>query len=143
MSTSISILGNTGRDASLRYSDKGTAIATFPIASNSFKNSPEGKVKVTHWFNVTAFGKVAENLAANVRKGSHLLVQGRLSLRPWLTENGEPRAGAEVVLQSYEFATNSQSETTETEESPEPAELAEPGQSNVESTTDEPFVDQF
>ena len=100
-------------------------------------------MKVTHWFNVTAFGKVAENLAANVRKGSHLLVQGRLSFRPWLTKNGEPRAGAEVVLQSYEFATNSQSETTETEESPEPAELAEPGQSNVESTTDEPFVDQF
>lgn len=143
MSTSISILGNTGRDVTLRYTDKGTPVANFPIASNSFKNSPEGRVKITHWFNVTAFGKLAENLAASVRKGSHLLVQGRLAFSPWLTKDGDPRAGAEVVLQSYEFASSNQFETTEPEENPEPAAPAETDPSNVEPVSGEPFVDQF
>lgn len=147
MSTSISILGNTGRDVSLRYSEKGTAVASFPIASNSFKNSSEGKVKTTHWYNVTAFGKVAENLASTVRKGSHLLVFGRLSFKPWLTKDGEPRAGAEIVLQSYEFASSNQnSEGGENEETPEPEILSEaegPEKFSAEPVTVEPFVDQF
>ncbi len=104
MAASISILGNTGSNAELRYSDQGLPIASFSIASNSFKNTPEGKVQITEWFNVTAFGKVAETLAAHVKKGTHLLVLGRLTFNPWVTNSGEPRAGAEVILQSFEFA---------------------------------------
>ena len=104
MAASISILGNTGSDAELRYSDQGLPIASFSIASNSFKNTPEGRVQITEWFKVTAFGKVAETVAAHVKKGTHLLVLGRLTFNPWLTNNKEPRAGAEVILQSFEFA---------------------------------------
>lgn len=104
MAASISILGNTGSSAELRYSEQGTPIASFSMASNSFKNTPEGKVQITEWFNVTAFGKVAETIAEHVKKGTHLLVLGRLTFKPWVTNNGEPRAGAEVILQSFEFA---------------------------------------
>lgn len=144
MSTSVSILGNTGREVSLRYTDKGTAVASFPIASNSFKNSQQGKEKVTHWYNVTAFGKVAENLASTVKKGSHLLVIGRLTFSPWLTKNGEPRAGAEVVLQSYEFAGNSgNSNSSENGDIPEPDYPVEGEPPISEPASDEPFVDQI
>jgi single-strand DNA-binding protein len=104
MAASISILGNTGSDAELRYSDQGLPIASFSIASNSFKNTPEGRAQITEWFKVTAFGKLAETIAAHVKKGTHLLVLGRLTFSPWLTNNKEPRAGAEVILQSFEFA---------------------------------------
>lgn len=104
MAASISILGNTGSNAELRYSDQGLPIASFSIASNSFKKTPEGRVQITEWFNVTAFGKVAETLAAHVKKGTQLLVLGRLTFKPWVTNNGDPRAGAEVILQSFEFA---------------------------------------
>ena len=104
MAASISILGNTGSDAELRYSEQGLPIASFSIASNSFRKTQEGRVQVTEWFNVTAFGKVAETLAAHVKKGTQLLVLGRLTFKPWVTTGGEPRAGAEVILQSFEFA---------------------------------------
>ncbi len=104
MAASISILGNTGSNAELRYSEQGLPIASFSIASNSFKKTTEGRVQITEWFNVTAFGKVAETLAAHVKKGSQLLVLGRLTFKPWVTNNGDPRAGAEVILQSFEFA---------------------------------------
>jgi single-strand DNA-binding protein len=104
MAASISILGNAGSNPELRYSNQGSPIASFSIASNSFKNTSEGKVQITEWFNVTAFGKVAETIAAHVKKGTHLLVLGRLAFNPWVTNGGEPRAGAEVILQSFEFA---------------------------------------
>ncbi len=104
MSTSISILGNTGREVELRYSPQGLPVANFSLASNTVRNTPEGKQKKTDWFNVTAFGKIAETLAQNLRKGSQILVQGRLTFNPWLSRDGEPRVGADVVLQDFEFA---------------------------------------
>ncbi len=147
MSANISILGNTGRDVSLRYTERGTAVATFPIASNSFKNDGEGSVQVTHWFNVTAFGKTAETLAEHVKKGTHLLVHGRLSFSPWLTNDRDPRSGAEVALFSFEFIGGNRSDGQETSEaSPANAEQANPsftGPLSAESQAGEPFVDQF
>ena len=147
MSANISILGNAGRDVSLRYTEKGTALASFPIASNSFKNSPEGRVQVVHWFDVTAFGKTAETLAEHVKKGTHLLVHGRLSFKPWTTNEGDPRSGAEVALFSFEFVGGSRSEGQETDETrsetSEPAIPDYTGPVDVAPPTNEPFVNQF
>jgi len=147
MSASISILGNAGRDVSLRYSEKGTAVASFPIASNSFKTGKEGRVEVTHWFNVTAFGKTAETLAESVKKGTHLLVHGRLSFNPWTTNEGDPRSGAEVALFSFEFVGGSRTEGRDSggthAENPEPSIPEYTGPLNAETQPAEPFVDQF
>lgn len=152
MSASISILGNTGRDVDLKYTPQGVAIASFSIASNTFRNTPEGRQKKTDWFNVTAFGKVAETLAQNVRKGSHLLVHGRLTFNPWLTQNGEPRVGADVVLQDFEFAGNGAETADNDETGGEGVETtAEPfasddvtgGGNSGSNSVVEPFADQF
>lgn len=147
MSANISILGNAGRDVSLRYAENGTAIASFPIASNSFKNGKEGRVEVAHWFNVTAFGKTAEAIAEHVKKGSYLLIHGRLSFNPWTTNDGEPRSGAEVALSSFEFAGEKRAEGQETTatvtETAEPATPEYTGPVNAEIEASEPFVNQF
>lgn len=155
MAASISILGNTGSNAELRYSEQGLPIASFSIASNSFKNTPEGKVQITEWFNVTAFGKVAETIAAHVKKGTHLLVLGRLTFNPWVTNGGEPRAGAEVILQSFEFAGGNRNNELEGEVEPAVQEPNYTGPVNGQSTVNgtapvgqsaggrEPFDGQF
>jgi len=147
MSANISILGNAGRDVSLRYSEKGTAVASFPIASNSFKTGKEGRVEVTHWFNITAFGKTAETLVEDVKKGSYLLVHGRLSFNPWTTNDGDPRSGAEVALFSFEFVGGNRSEEQESEapvvEIAESPATEYTGPLNAETQAAEPFVDQF
>ena len=115
MSTSISILGNTGREVELRYTPDGLPVANFSMASNTVRNTAEGKQKKTDWFNITAFGKVAETLARNLKKGSQILVQGKLTFNPWLSRNGEPRVGADVVLQDFEFAGGAPSASRRTE----------------------------
>lgn len=103
MSANISLMGNLGRTPETRISDNGTLIATFSMASNSIRNSPDGPVKKTNWFRVTAFGKQAETLARYLRKGSRLCVQGRLTFSPWLNRNGEPQVSADVLLQEFQF----------------------------------------
>lgn len=103
MSANISLMGNLGRTPETRISDNGTLIASFSMASNSVRNTPDGPVKKTNWFRVTAFGKQAETLARYLRKGSRLCVQGRLSFSPWLDRNGQPQVSADVVLQEFQF----------------------------------------
>lgn len=103
MSANISLMGNLGRTPETRISDNGTLIATFPMASNSVRNTAEGQIKKTNWFRVTAFGKQAETLARYLRKGSRLCVQGRLTFSPWLNRNGEPQVSADVILQEFQF----------------------------------------
>ncbi|MGE3385056.1 MAG: single-stranded DNA-binding protein [Pyrinomonadaceae bacterium] len=149
MSTSVSILGNTGSEVTLRQTQHGTVMATFSIASNSFRNTPGGKEKKTDWYNVTAFGKLAENLSNTVRKGTHLLVRGSLTFNPWLTRNNEPRVSADVILKDFEFAGSRADEPVDEDQIvPD-----EPSESGVEvpaqaaaaaaGTADEPFVNQF
>jgi single-strand DNA-binding protein len=104
MSTSISILGNTGRDVELRYTPQGTPVASFSIASNSVRNTAQGKQKKTDWYNVSAFGRQAETLAKYLTKGASILVRGKLTFNPWLSRDGEARVSADVVLQDFEFA---------------------------------------
>jgi single-strand DNA-binding protein len=104
MSTSISILGNTGRDVELRYTPEGNAIASFSIASNTLRNTPQGKQKKTDWYNVSAFGRQAETLAKYLTKGSQILVRGRLTFNPWLSRDGEARVSADIVMHDFEFA---------------------------------------
>lgn len=104
MSTSITILGNTGRDVELRYTPQGVAVASFSVASNTVRGQGEGQKKKTDWFNVSAFGRQAETLAKYLTKGSTILVRGKLAFNPWLSRDGEARVSADVVLQDFEFA---------------------------------------
>lgn len=108
MSANISLIGHLGKEPETDVTNNGTFVTKFSIASNSFKNTSNGRVDKTDWFRVTAFGKQAETIAQYVRKGHRLYVQGRLTFNPWLDRNDSPQSGAEVVLQEFEFLTPKQ-----------------------------------
>jgi len=103
MSTQVTILGNTGRDVELRYTPQGLPVANFSVASNGTRKTSKGTEKKTDWYEVTAFGKQAETLAKYLKKGSQILVRGKLDLSAWETRSGEPRVNADVALQDFEF----------------------------------------
>lgn len=103
MSATVSILGNLGRTPETRFTPDGTFIANFSIASNSVRNTPQGPIKKTDWFRVTAFGNQARTLAQYVKKGSKLLVQGKLTFNPWLNREGTPQVSADLLLQDFQF----------------------------------------
>ncbi len=104
MSANVSILGNLGRAPETRFTPDGTFVANFSIASNSVRNSPNGKIEKTDWFRVTAFGNQARTLAKYAKKGTRMLVQGKLTMDAWMNREEVPQVGADVLLQDFQFA---------------------------------------
>lgn len=98
MSANVSFLGNLGRSPEIRRGDDGTLIANFSIASNTARRTPQGVVKKTDWFRVTAIGKQAETLAKHAKKGSKLLVQGKLTFSAWKDREGRGQVSADLLL---------------------------------------------
>ncbi len=103
MSANVSILGNLGKTPESRVNAEGTLVTNFSIASNSVRNTPNGSLKKTDWFRVTAIGKQAEILAEYAKKGNRLLVQGKLTFNPWLDREGSPQVSADLLLQDFQF----------------------------------------
>ncbi len=103
MSANASILGNLGRAPETRTTPEGTFVANFSIASNTTRSTPQGTVKKTDWFRVTALGRQAETLAKYAKKGNRLLVQGKLTFNPWLDREGAPQVSADLLLQDFQF----------------------------------------
>ena len=112
MSANVSILGNLGRAPETRFLPNGTFVANFSIASNSVRNSPNGKIEKTDWFRVTAFGNQARTLAKYAKKGTRMLVQGKLTCEPWTNRDGVPQVSADVILQDFQFAGGGDKEDT-------------------------------
>lgn len=105
----ITLIGNVGRSPELAYAPSGTAIAKFTLATN-YKRQDEQE---TTWHNIIAFGKQAELLNQYVGKGSKLLVQGRLTKRPYTSQDGSKREWVEVVVEKFEFLTTVRPEDQE------------------------------
>jgi len=98
------VIGNLGNDPEMRYSAGGAAFLRFNVASNFRVRSPEGEWQdKTEWVRVTVFGQRAETLTNYLKKGSRVYVEGRLEARPWTDQQGQVRAGLEVVATDVEF----------------------------------------
>jgi len=107
----IIIVGNLGRDPEMRYTPTGQAVTRFNVATNRVYNNATGqKVKETVWFRVSAWGKLAETCNNYLRKGSKVLVEGRLVAdansggpRIWNRADGTPGASFEINAATVRF----------------------------------------
>jgi single-strand DNA-binding protein len=79
----ITIVGNLGKDPEMRYIPSGTPVTSMNVATNRKYTGSDGQVvKETTWFRVSVFGKQAEACAQYLKKGSTVLVEGRLQSDP-------------------------------------------------------------
>jgi single-strand DNA-binding protein len=84
----IIIAGNVGRDPEMRYTPSGQAVTSFSVAtSRNYTGSNGQQVKETIWFRISAWGKLAETCSQYLKKGSKVLVEGRMTA----DSNGNPR----------------------------------------------------
>jgi len=114
MFQTIILAGNLGRDPEMRYTPTGQAVTSFSVATNrQWTNNNGEAVKETIWFRVSAWGKMAETCNQYLKKGSKVLVEGRLTAdgntggpRVWTGQDGQPRASFEVSAQTVRFLTS-------------------------------------
>jgi single-strand DNA-binding protein len=118
MYQTIIIVGNVGRDPEMRYTPSGQAVTSFSVATNrQYTNNNAETIKETIWFRVSAWGKTGETCNQYLKKGSKVLVEGRLTADPttggpriWQSQDGTSRASFEVSAQTVRFL-SSRSET--------------------------------
>jgi single-strand DNA-binding protein len=116
----IIIVGNLGKDPEMRYTPNGQAVTSFNVASSRQYTSNNGQsVKETCWFRVSAWGKQAETCNQYLRKGSKVLVEGRLvpdqasgGPRTYIKKDGTAGASYDVSASMIRFL-SSRAETEE------------------------------
>jgi len=109
----IIIVGNVGKDAEMRYTPSGAAVASFSVATNRQYTHSNGElIKETIWFRISAWGKQAEICNEYVKKGMKVLVE------MWKSDNGEWHTSYEVTSSTVRFLSK-----TEKQESSDQYEL--------------------
>ena len=93
----VILVGNLGRDAELRYTPGGAAVAKFSMATTEVWNDKSGqKQERTEWHNIDIWGKQAETLTEYLRKGKQVYVEGRLQTDEYTDKDGNKRKTTRV-----------------------------------------------
>ncbi|HLE15872.1 MAG TPA: single-stranded DNA-binding protein [Anaerolineales bacterium] len=107
----IIIVGNLGKDPEMRYTPSGQAVTNFNVATNRQYTASDGSpVKETIWFRVSTWGKTAETCNQYLKKGSKVLIEGRLTPdastggpRIWTRQDGTPATNYEITANTVRF----------------------------------------
>ena len=80
----VMLIGNLGRDPEVKYSQQGTAIAQFSVATTERWKDKDGELREhTEWFGVKAFNRLAEISGEHLHKGSRIYLEGRKRTESW------------------------------------------------------------
>jgi single-strand DNA-binding protein len=107
----LTLIGNLGKDPEMRYTPTGQAVTNLSLATNRTWNDASGqRVKETTWFRISVWGKMAESCNQYLRKGSKVLIEGRLNTDPatggpriWTRQDGTAGATFEVTAEAVKF----------------------------------------
>lgn len=100
----VSIIGNLGRDAELRYLPSGLAVLDFSIAANERWTDRNGQQQEnTTWFRISVFGKQADVLKQYLTRGKQVYVDGRLRMNEYTDRNGEKRFSLDVKADTVQL----------------------------------------
>lgn len=92
------VIGNIGRDPEMRYTPSGKPVTSFSLASSRSWIGPDGERREeTEWFNVVAWGNLAEICNQKLIKSQQVYVEGRLQTRSWEDERGQRHFRTEIV----------------------------------------------
>lgn len=92
----VIILGNLGKDPSIKYDANGTPIANFSVATTMVSNRNGEKKETTEWHTCVAFGAIAGVVEKYVRKGTKLYVEGYLKTNKW-EKDGVTRYNTQII----------------------------------------------
>lgn len=96
----VMLIGNLTRDPEMRYTNSGTPVVTFGMATNKSWKDTNGEVKeLAEFHNVVAWNKMAEICQQLLAKGMKVYVEGSLNTRSWQAEDGTTRYKTEVRVE--------------------------------------------
>jgi single-strand DNA-binding protein len=97
------LIGNLGKDPEIRYTQSGTAVCTFSLATTERRKQGEEWVDHTEWHNIVAWARQAELCNQYLQKGSTVYIEGRIQTRKWQDKDGNNRYSTEIVVNDIQF----------------------------------------
>ena len=94
----LTIIGNLGRDPEMRYTPNGKPVTSFSVVVSRMWTGADGDRHEEHeWFNIVAWGKLAEICKSHLKKDQQVYVEGPIRTRGWEDEEGKRHFRTEVV----------------------------------------------
>ncbi len=98
------LIGNLGADPEIRYTQSGTQVATFRLATTERWKGQDGQMQEnTEWHRVVAWGRLAEICGEYLNKGSKVYIEGRIQTRKWQDQDGNDRYTTEIVAREMKM----------------------------------------
>ncbi len=104
MLNKVQIIGRLGKDPELRYTQSGSPVCSFSVATDESYTGQDGnKVDRVEWHKISCFQRQAENCANFLKKGSLVYVEGSLATRKYQDQQGQDRYVTEIKAQRVQF----------------------------------------
>lgn len=98
------LIGNLGSDPEVRYTQSGTAVANFNIATTEKWKGQDGQMQEqTEWHRIVAFARLGEICGEYLSKGSKVYIEGRIQTRKWEDRDGNARYTTEIVAREMKM----------------------------------------
>jgi single-strand DNA-binding protein len=94
----VMVIGEVGRAPEMRYMPSGRPVTSFSVGATCSQEDVDGdRQEVTEWFNVVAWGDLAERCKTDLQESDQVYVEGRLQTRTWEADDGSSRFRTELV----------------------------------------------
>ncbi len=104
MRNSVQLIGNAGSDPEIKTLANDNKMARFSIATKEYYTNQKGeRVEETQWHRILAWGKTAEIIEKEVKKGKRMLLNGKLVNNNWEDKDGKKRQNTDVVVTEITF----------------------------------------
>ncbi|MGD9949459.1 MAG: single-stranded DNA-binding protein [Desulfobulbus sp.] len=104
MVNKVILIGNLGADPEVRYTQNGTPVATFSLATTERRKGQDGQVQeMTEWHRIVTWQRLAEISGEYLSKGSKIYVEGRLQTRKWKDQGGNDRYTTEIIAREMKM----------------------------------------
>jgi single-strand DNA-binding protein len=104
MINKVILIGRLGKDPEVKYSQDGSAITNFSIATDeSWKDKAGEKVQKTEWHKIVTYKKLAEICANYLVKGKLVFIEGKIQTRSWEDKEGVKRYTTEIVASNMQM----------------------------------------
>lgn len=125
MLNKVLLIGRLTGDPVIRYLPSGSPVTEFNVAWNRRYRVGEEWKEESHFFDVKAYGKLAEDLSTRLSKGYQVVIEGRLTQDRWTGQDGKNYSKVRIVAEAVRIIRKPRIEEVEEEEIPTPEKIEE------------------
>jgi single-strand DNA-binding protein len=104
MLNKVFLIGNLGKDPEIRHFENGSSVAKMSLATNESYKDREGEWQtITEWHDIVMWRRLAERAERDLKKGSLIFVEGKISKRKWQDKEGNDRYSTDINALSFKL----------------------------------------